>query len=404
MFLKGAVSMSRFLYADHAATTALSPRALEAMTPYFRDAYGNPSSLYTFGQQAKSDLDAARAEVARCLNAKPEEIFFTSGGTESDNWALKAVAELRGGKGRHIITSAIEHHAILHTLEHLEKALGFSVTYLPVDSLGRVDPQAVKAAIRPDTILITVMAANNEIGTIEPIAEIGAIAREAGVLFHTDAVQAVGHIPVDVSAWNCDMLSLSGHKFHGPRGVGALYVRRGLRLPPLIHGGGQEKGRRSGTENVAGTVGLAAALREAVDGLEARSVLLAARRDRLIEGLTRLPCSRLTGDPVHRLPGTASFVFEGVEGEALLLHLDAKGICASSGSACSSASLDPSHVLLAIGLPHEVAHGSLRLSLGEENTDEDVDYLLQAVPEVVEYLRNMSPVWDKAQQKPVWNL
>ena len=396
--------MSRFLYADHAATTALSPRALEAMTPYFRDAYGNPSSLYTFGQQAKSDLDAARAEVARCLNAKPEEIFFTSGGTESDNWALKAVAELRGGKGRHIITSAIEHHAILHTLEHLEKALGFSVTYLPVDSLGRVDPQAVKAAIRPDTILITVMAANNEIGTIEPIAEIGAIAREAGVLFHTDAVQAVGHIPVDVSAWNCDMLSLSGHKFHGPRGVGALYVRRGLRLPPLLHGGGQEKGRRSGTENVAGAVGLAAALREAVDGLEARSVLLAARRDRLIEGLTRLPCSRLTGDPVHRLPGTASFVFEGVEGEALLLHLDAKGICASSGSACSSASLDPSHVLLAIGLPHEVAHGSLRLSLGEENTDEDVDYLLQAVPEVVEYLRNMSPVWDKAQQKPVWNL
>ena len=396
--------MSRFLYADHAATTALSPRALEAMTPYFRDAYGNPSSLYTFGQQAKSDLDAARAEVARCLNAKPEEIFFTSGGTESDNWALKAVAELRGGKGRHIITSAIEHHAILHTLEHLEKALGFSVTYLPVDSLGRVDPQGVKAAIRPDTILITVMAANNEIGTIEPIAEIGAIAREAGVLFHTDAVQAVGHIPVDVSAWNCDMLSLSGHKFHGPRGVGALYVRRGLRLPPLIHGGGQEKGRRSGTENVAGAVGLAAALREAVDGLEARSVLLAARRDRLIEGLTRLPCSRLTGDPVHRLPGTASFVFEGVEGEALLLHLDAKGICASSGSACSSASLGPSHVLLAIGLPHEVAHGSLRLSLGEENTDEDVDYLLQAVPEVVEYLRNMSPVWDKAQQKPVWNL
>lgn len=396
--------MSRFLYADHAATTALSPRALEAMTPYFRDAYGNPSSLYTFGQQAKSDLDAARAEVARCLNAKPEEIFFTSGGTESDNWALKAVAELRGGKGRHIITSAIEHHAILHTLEHLEKALGFSVTYLPVDSLGRVDPQAVKAAIRPDTILITVMAANNEIGTIEPIAEIGAIAREAGVLFHTDAVQAVGHIPVDVSAWNCDMLSLSGHKFHGPMGVGALYVRRGLRLPPLVHGGGQEKGRRSGTENVAGAVGLAAALREAVDGLEARSVLLAARRDRLIEGLTRLPCSRLTGDPVHRLPGTASFVFEGVEGEALLLHLDAKGICASSGSACSSASLDPSHVLLAIGLPHEVAHGSLRLSLGEENTDEDVDYLLQAVPEVVEYLRNMSPVWDKAQQKPVWNL
>ena len=393
--------MSRFIYADHAATTRLSQRALEAMMPYFQSDFGNPSSLYDFGQQAKMNLDAARAKVAACLNAKPEEIVFTSGGTEADNWALKGVAELRGKKGKHIITSAIEHHAVLYTAQYLEKQ-GFEVTYLPVDSLGRVDPAAVKAAIRPDTILISIMAANNEIGTIEPIAEIGAIAREAGVLFHTDAVQAVGHIPVDVEAWNCDLLSLSGHKFHGPRGIGVLYVRKPLRLPPLIHGGGQERGRRSGTENVAGAVGLAAALQEAVDGMQARNQKLSAQRDRLIEGLTKLPCSRLTGDPVNRLPGTASFVFEGAEGEALLLHLDAKGICASSGSACSSASLDPSHVLLAIGLPHEVAHGSLRLSLGEENTDEEIDYLLKEVPAVVEYLRKMSPVWDETTQKPVW--
>lgn len=395
--------MSRFVYADHAATTSLSPKALAAMTPYFQQAYGNPSSLYAFGQQAKTDLDAARADIARCLNARPEEIFFTSGGTEADNWAVKGVAELRSGKGKHIISTAIEHHAILHSLQHLEKQ-GFQVTYLPVDGLGRVDPAAVKAALRPDTILISVMAANNEIGTIEPITQIGAIAKEAGVLFHTDAVQAVGHIPVDVQAWGCDLLSLSGHKFHGPRGVGALYVRKGLRLPPLVHGGGQEKGRRSGTENVAGAAGMAAALVEAVERMPQESQRLSALRDRLIQGLTQIPCSRLTGDPAHRLPGTASFVFEGAEGEALLLHLDAKGICASSGSACSSASLDPSHVLLSIGLPHAVAHGSLRLSLGAENTDEDVDYLLREVPAVVEYLRKMSPVWDDKAQKPTWQL
>lgn len=395
--------MSRFVYADHAATTRLSAAALAAMKPYFQDAYGNPSSLYDFGQQAKTDLDAARAEIARCLNARPEEIFFTSGGTEADNWAVKGAAELRRAKGKHIISTAIEHHAILHSLQYLEKQ-GYEVSYLPVDGQGRVDPAAVKAALRPDTILISVMAANNEIGTIEPIAEIGAIAREAGVLFHTDAVQAVGHIPVDVQAWGCDMLSLSGHKFHGPRGVGALYVRKGLRLPPLIHGGGQEKGRRSGTENVAGCAGMAAALKEAVERMPQESRRLSALRDRLAQGLCQIPCTRLTGDPVHRLPGTASFVFEGVEGEALLLHLDAKGICASSGSACSSASLDPSHVLLSIGLPHAVAHGSLRLSLGAENTDEDVDYLLQEVPAVVEYLRKMSPVWDDKAQKPTWEL
>ena len=398
--------MSRFIYADHAGTTALSRTALAAMTPYFTEQYGNPSSLYRFGQEAKADLEQARADIAACIGAKAEEIFFTSGGTEADNWALKGVAELMALKGKttgHIITSAIEHHALLHTAQHLEKQ-GYAVTYLPVDELGRVEPAAVEAAIRPDTVLISIMAANNEIGTIQPVAEIGAVARKHKVLFHTDAVQAVGHIPVDVEAWNVDLLSLSAHKFQGPKGVGALYVRRPLRLPPLLHGGGQEKGRRSGTENVPGVIGMAAALKEAVAHLEAEGARLSALRDRLIDGLTRLPYTRLTGDPENRLPGTASFVFEGVEGEALLLHLDARGICASSGSACSSASLDPSHVLLAIGLPHAIAHGSLRLSLGADNTDADVDAMLEAVPEVVAYLRNMSPVWDAAEQKPTWVL
>lgn len=394
------------IYADHASTTALSPKALEAMLPYFTQKYGNPSSLYAFGQQAKSDLEEARAAVARCLNAKPEEIYFTSGGTEADNWALRGVAELMALKGRktgHIITTAIEHHAILHTAQYLEKN-GYEVTYLPVDGDGMVDPAAVEGAIRPDTILISIMAANNEIGTIEPIAEIGAIAKAHKVLFHTDAVQAVGHIPVDVEAWNVDLLSLSGHKFGGPKGVGVLYMRKPLRLPPLIHGGGQEKGRRSGTENVPGAVGLAAALTEAVENLPAESARLAALRDKLIAGLSVLPYTRATGSLTRRLPGTASFVFEGVEGEALLLHLDARGICASSGSACSSASLDPSHVLLSIGLPHAIAHGSLRISLGPDNTEADVDYMLKEVPAVVNYLREMSPVWDKEAQKPTWVL
>ncbi|MEQ2455933.1 cysteine desulfurase NifS [Flavonifractor hominis] len=398
--------MSRFIYADHAATTAVTDTALKAMLPYFTQEYGNPSSLYRFAQQAKSDLDQARATVAQCLNAQPEEIYFTSGGTEADNWALRGVTELmalRGKKTGHIITSAIEHHAVLHTAQYLEKQ-GYEVTYLPVDGQGRVDPAAVQAAIRPDTILISIMAANNEIGTVEPIAEIGAIARAHKVLFHTDAVQAAGHIPVDVQAWNVDLLSLSGHKFGGPKGVGALYMKKPLRLPALIQGGGQEGGRRSGTENVPGAVGMAAALREAVDRLGVESPRLAGLRDRLIQGLTALPYTRLTGDPVNRLPGTASFVFEGVEGEALLLHLDAKGICASSGSACSSASLDPSHVLLAIGLPHAIAHGSLRLSLGPENTEADVERILEEVPRVVEYLRQLSPVWDAAAQKPTWDV
>ena len=396
----------KMIYADHAGTTAVTPKALEAMLPYFTQGYGNPSSLYAFGQQAKSDLEQARATVARCLNAQPEEIYFTSGGTEADNWALRGVAELMALKGKktgHIITTAIEHHAILHTAQYLEKQ-GYEVTYLPVDGDGLVDPAAVEGAIRPDTILISVMAANNEIGTIQPIAEIGAIAKAHKVLFHTDAVQAVGHIPVDVEAWNVDLLSLSGHKFGGPKGVGALYMKKPLRLPALIQGGGQEKGRRSGTENVPGAVGLAAALQEAVDHLAEESARLAGLRDQLLEGLTKLPYAKVTGSRSQRLPGTASFVFEGVEGEALLLHLDAKGICASSGSACSSASLDPSHVLLAIGLPHAIAHGSLRLSLGPDNTQEDVAYILKEVPAVVNYLREMSPVWDKDAQKPTWVL
>lgn len=388
--------MPKFVYADHAATTALSDTALRAMTPYFQQQYGNPSSLYRFAQDAKAELERARADVAACLNARPEEIFFTSGGTEADNWAVRGVLEARAKKGRHVISSAIEHHAILHTLQYLEKQDLCEVSWIPVDGEGRVDPAAVRAALRPDTVLISVMAANNEIGTIEPVAEIGAIAREAGVLFHTDAVQAVGHIPVDVEAWNCDLLSLSAHKFHGPRGVGALYVRKPLRLPPLIHGGGQEKGRRSGTENLAGIIGMAAALREAVERMDGENARLSALRDKLISGLLEIPRSRLTGPRENRLPGAASFVFECIEGESILLRLDAAGICSSSGSACSSASLDPSHVLLAIGLPHEIAHGSVRLTLGRENTEEDVDYMLREIPKVVAGLRAMSPLWDAA--------
>lgn len=386
--------MSRLVYADHAATTALSDTALNAMLPYFQKQYGNPSSLYSFAQAAKADLEKARADIAACIGAKSEEIYFTSGGTEADNWALKGVAELRGNKGKHIITTTIEHHAILHTAEYLEKA-GFEVTYLPVDSEGFVKPEDVKAAIRPDTILISIMAANNEIGTVEPIAEIGKIAKEAKVLFHTDAVQAVGHIPVNVDEWNVDLLSLSAHKVHGPRGMGVLYARKGLRLPPLIHGGGQEKGRRSGTENVAGAIGLAAALKEAVAILNEEGARLSAMRDRLMDGLVAsVPRCKVTGPRENRLPGTASLVFECVEGESILLLLDGKGISSSSGSACSSASLDPSHVLLAIGLPHEIAHGSVRLSLGRENTDADVDYMLEVIPQVIERLRAMSPIWE----------
>ncbi len=383
------------IYADNAATTRLSPAALEAMLPYLQEEYGNPSSLYRFAGRARQVLEGARADLAACLNAQPEEIVFTSGGTESDNWALRGVAEALGKKGKHILVSAVEHHAILHTAQWLRKQ-GFEVEQLPVDSLGRVRPEALEAALRSDTILVSVMLANNEIGTIEPIRALAAVAHEHGVLFHTDAVQAVGHIPVDVGELGVDLLSLSGHKFHGPRGIGALYVKKGTPILPLIHGGGQERGRRSGTENVAGAVGMAAALKERLATLEADSARLADLRDRLVQGLLKLPKSRLTGDPTDRLPSIASLVFECVEGESILLQLDARGICASSGSACSSTSLEPSHVLLAIGLPHEVAHGSVRLSLGEETTQADVDFILENLTAVVNNLRAMSPLWDGA--------
>jgi cysteine desulfurase len=383
----------RFVYADNAGTTALSKTALDAMMPYLTEHFGNPSGIYSVGRKAKKGLEEAREKVAKAIGAQPNEIFFTGGGTEADNWALKGIAEAKKKNGKHIITSSVEHHAITHTLEHLAKQ-GYEITYLPVDANGQVSVDDLKAAIREDTILITIMMANNEIGTIMSIKELGAVAREHGIVFHTDAVQAVGHIPVDVVDMNIDLLSMAAHKFRGPKGVGALYIRKGIYVPPLIHGGGQEKNRRSGTENVAGIVGMAAALEEATANMETNMKKVAAMRDRLIEGLTKIPYSRLTGDPIHRLPGTASFVFECVEGESMILTLDANGICASSGSACSSASLDPSHVLLAIGLSHEVAHGSVRLSINECTTDEDIDYILEKLPEIVEHLRAMSPLWE----------
>ena len=371
----------------------MSDTCVKAMLPYFTQNYGNPSSLYSVGRSARRGLDEARAKVAKCLNAEPTEIYFTGCGTESDNWALKGIAEAKAAKGKHIITSSIEHHAITHTLDWLKKR-GYEVTYLKADQNGGIDLQELEAAIRPDTVLISVMMANNEIGTILPVADIGRIAHEHGVLFHTDAVQAAGHIPIDVKAMNIDMLSISGHKFHGPKGVGVLYIRRGVRVPQLLHGGGQERNQRSGTENVPEIIGMAAALEEAVNNLPETMPRVSAMRDRLIEAFKTIPYSRLTGDPVNRLPGIASFVFECVEGESLVLSLDAKGICASSGSACSSVSLDPSHVLLAIGLPHEVAHGSLRLSLSDTTTDEDIDYIIETLPPIVERLRSMSPLWE----------
>ena len=383
----------KFVYADNAATTAVSKTAVEAMLPYLTENYGNPSSLYSVGRSAHRGLDEARAKVARAIGAEPVEIYFTGCGTESDNWALKGIAEAKAAKGKHIITSSIEHHAITHTLDWLKKR-GYEVTYLKADQNGGIDLQELEAAIRPDTVLISVMMANNEIGTILPVADIGRIAHEHGVLFHTDAVQAAGHIPIDVKAMNIDMLSISGHKFHGPKGVGVLYIRRGVRVPQLLHGGGQERNQRSGTENVPEIIGMAAALEEAVNNLPETMPRVSAMRDRLIEAFKSIPYSRLTGDPVNRLPGIASFVFECVEGESLVLSLDAKGICASSGSACSSVSLDPSHVLLAIGLPHEVAHGSLRLSLSDTTTDEDIDYIIETLPPIVERLRSMSPLWE----------
>ena len=381
------------IYADNAATTKMSKTAINAMLPYLEDLYGNPSSLYEFGQKAKEALEDARSRIAACLNADAREITFTSGGSEADNQAILTAAALGARKGKkHIISTAFEHHAVLHTLERLKKQ-GFEITLLDVHSNGVVTPQQVAEAIREDTCLVTVMYANNEIGTIQPIEEIGAVCREKGVLFHTDAVQAVGHLHIDVKAQQIDLLSLSAHKFHGPKGTGALYVRRGIPLETVISGGGQERGKRAGTENVPAIMGMAAALEEACTGMEENSRKLTLLRDRLIAGLNRIPYSELNGAKEPRLPGNVNFCFEGIEGESLLLLLDEKGICASSGSACTSGTLDPSHVLLAIGRPHEVAHGSLRLSLGEEMTETEIDSIIEAVTDVVTRLRSMSPFW-----------
>lgn len=387
--------MARVIYADNAATTPVSKKVLEAMEPFFTEYYGNPSSLYSVGREAKRHLEQAREVVAECLGAQPSEIFFTSGGSEGDNWAIKGTAHMLASKGKkHIITSKFEHHAVLHTCEQLAKE-GFEVTYLDVHSDGLVRPEEVEAAIREDTAIVSIMYANNEIGTVQPIPEIGEICKRHGVLFHTDAVQAVGNVPINVKEQNIDMLSLSAHKFHGPKGVGAFYVRRGISLPNLIHGGAQERGRRAGTENVAGVVGLSVALKEACDTMEERGARLSKMRDRLIDSALKIERSRVNGDRVKRLPGNINLCFEGIEGESLLLMLDLKGVCASSGSACTSGSLDPSHVLLAIGLPHEIAHGSLRLSFSDQNTEDDVDYIIDILPGIVERLRSMSPLWEE---------
>ena len=385
------------VYADNAATTKMSKHAIEAMLPYFDKVYGNPSSLHSVGQEAKEALEDARARVAACLGCEPREIYFTSGGSEADNQAIISAARFGARKRKkHIISTAFEHHAVLHTLNKLEKE-GYEVTLLDVKNGHNITAQQVKDAIRPDTCLVTTMYANNEIGSVLPIAEIGAICKEAGVTFHTDAVQAVGHLHINVKEQNIDLLSLSGHKFHGPNGVGALYCRRGFPLTNIIDGGAQERGKRAGTENLAGIMGMVAALEDACAHIDENTAKVTALRDKLIAGLSRIPHCALNGDPVNRLPGNVSFCFEGIEGESLLLLLDMKGVCASSGSACTSGSLDPSHVLLAIGRVHDVAHGSLRLSLSEYNTEEEVDHILSVVPEVVGYLRGMSPVWRDLQ-------
>ena len=385
------------VYADNAATTKMSRRAIDAMLPYMDKIYGNPSSLYSIGQEAAEGLWAAREKIAGLLGCEPGEITFTSGGSEADNQAIVSAARLGAKQGKkHIISSAFEHHAVLHTLNNLEKE-GFEVTLLDVHSDGIVRPEEVEAAIRPDTCLVTIMYANNEIGTVQPVKEIGSICKEKGVIFHTDAVQAAGHIKIDVKEQNIDMLSISAHKFHGPKGIGALYSRKGILLTTLIQGGAQERGKRAGTENVAAIVGMATALEDACNNIEENAKKCVAIRDRIIEGIEKIPHSELNGDRHKRLPGNVSFCFEGIEGESLLLMLDDRGISASSGSACTSGSLDPSHVLLAIGRPHEVAHGSLRLTINEENTIEEADYIVKNVTEVVEHLRSMSPVWRDLQ-------
>ena len=381
------------IYADNAATTKTSKTALNAMLPYMEEFYGNPSSLYEFGQRAKEALEDARSRIARCLGCEAREIIFTSGGSEADNQAILSCAYAGEKKGKkHIISTAFEHHAVLHTLQKLKKQ-GFEITLLDVHKNGIVTPEQVKDAIREDTALVSVMYANNEIGTIQPIAEIGAICRERGVPFHTDAVQAVGHVHIDVKEQNIDMLSLSAHKFHGPKGCGALYARRGITLESLINGGAQERGKRAGTENVPAIMGMAAALEEACANIDKNSERLTALRNKLISGLDKIPYGELNGDAIKRLPGNVNFCFEGIEGESLLLLLDDRGICASSGSACTSGSLEPSHVLLAIGRPHEVAHGSLRLTIGEDTSEEDINYMVTEVADVVSCLRNMSPFW-----------
>ena len=384
-----------FVYADNAATTSVSKAALDAMMPYLTDLYGNPSSLYAFAQKATEALADARKTVAELINAEPREIYFTSGGSEADNQAIVSAALVGKRNGKmHLISTKFEHHAVLHTLKRLEKE-GFEVTLLDVHEDGVVRLEDVEAAIREDTALVTVMFANNEIGTVQPITEIGALCRSKGIPFHTDAVQAAGHMPIDVTAMNIDMLSISGHKFHAPKGVGVLYAKRNMPLFNIIEGGAQERGKRAGTENVAGIVALAAALKESCDNMEANTAKIIPMRDKLFAELSKIPHSKINGSLEHHVPGTVNMCFEGIEGESLLLMLDSYGICASSGSACTSGSLDPSHVLLAIGLPHEVAHGSLRLSIGEYNTMEQIDHIIDTVPKVVEYLRNMSPVWDE---------
>lgn len=391
--------MKRFIYADNAATTALSKPVLDEMMPYLTTEYGNASSLYDLGGRAKTAVETARGQVAAAIGAEQKEIYFTGGGSESDNWAIKGAAEFMAKKGKkHIISTAFEHHAVLHTLDKLKKN-GFEITLLPVHENGIVRVDELEAAIREDTALVTVMYANNEIGTVQPTAEIGEICKKHGVIFHTDAVQAVGNLKIDVKAENIDLLSMSSHKFHGPKGVGALYIRKGLVIPNLIDGGAQERGRRAGTENTAGIVGMGKALELAVANMDKRNEKLVQIRDRIIDGALKIERSRVNGDRKSRLPGNVSLCFEGIEGESLLLMLDLKGVAASSGSACTSGSLDPSHVLLSLGLPHEIAHGSLRLSFSDDNTLEDADYILSVLPEIIDRLRSMSPLWDRIKSE-----
>ena len=386
----------RIVYMDHSATTYTKKEVLEAMIPYYSEHFGNPSSVYSIAGDSRKVIDSARMQVARAIGAEADEIYFTSGGSESDNWAIKGVAFANRKKGNHIITSAIEHHAVLHTCQYLEKE-GFTVTYLPVDQYGMIDPADLEKAITEKTILISIMFANNEIGTIEPVAELGAIARAHKIYFHTDAVQVIGNVPVDVNAQHIDLLSLSAHKFYGPKGVGALYIRKGVKIDNLIHGGGQERKRRAGTENIAGIVGLGSAIERATADIEGHNLRIRSMRDRLLQGiLTKIPATRLNGHPEKRLPGNINVSFEFIEGESVLLWLDDEGICASTGSACTSGSLEPSHVLLATGLPVEISHGSLRLTLGDVNTEQDVDFVLEVLPKVVSRLRDMSPLYLKS--------